>query len=323
MMFLVECALRVTAVLALALAVTLVLRRSSAALRHVVWVSAFALAAMTPLALPVGPRLVSTRLLALVPAVVEAQPAPAKAHPVTLSECLLFAWAIGVLVCAIRMGNAARQIHALRKTAILLHPAEIAERGGLPLEALVGAQIGESDSAAVAMTFGIRTPWILLPSEYYAWSGPRLRAVLLHELEHVRRRDLLVQYLPLALCALHWFNPLVWAARSRMICESERACDDAVIRSGVGGSDFARDLLEIAQSLRLKGALPMSLAITTKLERRIARLLDASANRTPLAGKRAVIATLAAGVLFAPIVLIAPKTTRRRRPPLHRERRSA
>jgi TonB family protein len=161
-----------------------------------------------------------------------------------------------------------------------------------PIDIPEPTSIAESESAAVAMTLGVRQPLILLPPRHREWHPSKIRAVLLHELAHIRRRDCLLQWLPQAVCALHWFNPLAWFARAQMLCESERACDDAVVRAGTSGPDFARDLLEIAESYGLKGANPMLITVASRLERRITRLLDRSANRQPLAGAR-TFATLA------------------------------
>jgi len=164
--------------------------------------------------------------------------------------------------------------------------------------------IAENDSAAVAMTLGVFRPLVLLPTHYRDWHPSRLRAVLLHELAHVRRRDCLARWLPQIVCALHWFNPLIWLARAQMLCESERACDDAVLNAGASGPDFARDLLAIAETSGLKGADPMLVTIATRLERRIARLLDASANRRPMSRVHALGTAAVVLVLLLPLAAV-------------------
>jgi hypothetical protein len=52
-----------------------------------------------------------------------------------------------------------------------------------------------------------------------------LRHVFMHELAHIKRRDVLVGWVMLALQTVHWFNPLVWLAFYRMRADRELACD--------------------------------------------------------------------------------------------------
>ncbi|HEY6346462.1 MAG TPA: M56 family metallopeptidase [Bryobacteraceae bacterium] len=322
MSFLAECFLRVSAVLTVAFMAVFALRRRSSALRHLVWTAAFAVSALTPFLFPWGPALPRW------PASASAQPPPTITtitmsavtpqranigHPSHSSAAIPYGsiaialWVAGVLAFGIRMGRAVRLARALRRGATRLDKTELASAAGLPSVALEQIDLNESDSAAAAMTMGVWKPVIILPAaDRHVWEPSRLRAVMLHELAHVQRRDCLTQWLPQAICALHWFNPLVWLARSQMLCESERACDDAVLRGGVSGAGFARDLFEIAQSAGLKGAdsmslLNMSTTVVTKFERRIARLLDPSANRASMTRAGAIVSFAVAAALLLPL----------------------
>jgi beta-lactamase regulating signal transducer with metallopeptidase domain len=97
-----------------------------------------------------------------------------------------------------------------------------------------------------AMTWGVFCPVVLLPQESGSWSEPQAEAVLLHELAHVRRCDSLSQMLAQIVCALHWFNPLVWWSAGDLRTQAEMAADDAVLRGGVRASTYAGDLLRVA-----------------------------------------------------------------------------
>ncbi|MBB5036549.1 M56 family metallopeptidase [Prosthecobacter dejongeii] len=78
---------------------------------------------------------------------------------------------------------------------------------------------------------GLRRPQVLLPADWdMCFDAASLRHVLLHELLHVRHRDLWWNWAMLLVQALHWFNPLVWCIGSRFQADRELRCDAAVLR---------------------------------------------------------------------------------------------
>lgn len=82
-------------------------------------------------------------------------------------------------------------------------------------------------SPAVA---GLLRPMLLLPATFPAgFTASEARLVLLHELTHLKRRDLPLNWLLCALQALHWFNPLLWLAFAQMRADREAACDAQVL----------------------------------------------------------------------------------------------
>lgn len=99
----------------------------------------------------------------------------------------------------------------------------------------IGAEIGVkrpvelfvNPLAASPMLLGGRNPCVVLPE--ICSEGQDLRCVLLHELAHYRRRDILYKWLAQITVCVHWFNPLVyWMAREiERLCEL--SCDEAVL----------------------------------------------------------------------------------------------
>jgi beta-lactamase regulating signal transducer with metallopeptidase domain len=74
--------------------------------------------------------------------------------------------------------------------------------------------------------FGFIRPRVLLPAGLTQnFSLAELRHVFLHELGHIKRRDIMAGWLMTALQIVHWFNPLVWLAFHRMRVDRELACD--------------------------------------------------------------------------------------------------
>ena len=100
--------------------------------------------------------------------------------------------------------------------------------------------------AATPMLIGVFHPAIILPDREY--TNEQLRAVLLHELTHLRRKDVLVKWLTVLVSALHWFNPIVWLVRREIDRACELSCDEAVIRNldTDGKQNYGETLLYVA-----------------------------------------------------------------------------
>lgn len=138
----------------------------------------------------------------------------------------------------------------------------------------------QSADNLMPVTWGCWHPVVLLPVEADRWPLDRQRVVLLHELAHVKRRDCLSQMIARIICALYWFNPLVWLAVRRMCVEREGACDDLVLNHGHQPSDYANHLVEIARNFRrVPQVAAIAMARSSGLERRISNIVDGSRPR--------------------------------------------
>ncbi len=74
--------------------------------------------------------------------------------------------------------------------------------------------------------FGSIKPKLLLPiSIGEQVSMEELEFIILHELAHLKRKDISVSYIINALRIVHWFNPILWYSFYRMHEDSELACD--------------------------------------------------------------------------------------------------
>ncbi|HEX4120193.1 MAG TPA: M56 family metallopeptidase [Verrucomicrobiae bacterium] len=84
----------------------------------------------------------------------------------------------------------------------------------------------ETEAVDGPCLFGFLRPRLLLPLGFTRhFTLDELRHVFLHELGHVKRHDIPIGWLTAVLQILHWFNPLVWLAFSRMRADRELACD--------------------------------------------------------------------------------------------------
>ena len=97
------------------------------------------------------------------------------------------------------------------------------------------------NDGTVLGTWGALRPKVFLPRHAGGWPEDRIRAVLMHELAHIKRLDWPVQILAELARVVYWFNPLYWLACRSLRSESEHACDDVVLNAGIDAKDYAVD----------------------------------------------------------------------------------
>jgi bla regulator protein blaR1 len=95
---------------------------------------------------------------------------------------------------------------------------------------------------------GIFRPRLLLPEGIVQRLTPtQLQALIAHERCHINCHDNLAAALHMVVEALFWFHPAVWWIEGRLVDERERACDEAVLRSGSRPQDYAEGILEVCR----------------------------------------------------------------------------
>ena len=305
---------KATLILVVALGITLSMQRASAGARHLVWLVTLstlllvpALTAWAPIRLrvlpaenkiaPVTPRSISDasasapkfdQPLEAAPITINRSTAPTSAeNAITGSPILsglsliVFLWAVVVVAIGASLGYAAMVVKRIVNRARpltgddWLTPLwEVSDR--LALEE--PPRLLRSEDAKMPFACGVFTPTIVLPAECDTWTLDRRRAVLLHELAHVRRHDLVGHTLGRLACAFYWFHPLVWTAAKQLRSESERACDDLALACGARATDYAEHLLDIVTSVKRDAApvpvVALAMARRKEFEGRMLAILD-------------------------------------------------
>lgn len=316
-----EAALKSVVLLGAAWIVTFALRKYSATLRHLVWVLAIVGVLILPFVQKVTPNFVaipaSVGTVSLAPVtpssgVVLSSPevAVSQVHQAGVrtgqSERRLFTVQhlpalLGILWLLGTIGVIGRFMLGLMATGRMARNAQpMLDYECLDEVAAIRAELGirravevrQSSSAPVPMIVGVIHQILMLPMTVNNWTLECRRAVLVHELAHVKRWDALTQLLGLLACALYWVNPFVWVAAKRLRVERELACDDIVLNMGCRASEYAGHLLQIAGALRrplgVFASLPM--ARTSSIESRLRSILDASLSRNAIS-RNVVIGT--------------------------------
>ena len=326
--FFVACSLKATSLILIAWLLSAALRRQPAALRHLVWTVAILSALVLPALASLLPAWHSTalgnasRLWAPTPTVPDSaafQPVPttivdAVAASPTLgkvADVFLLIWFAGFVFVLFRLVLGLFLLARISSRAVPLtqqswidHVSERSRALGIdhPVRILLS-----TNARSMPLTWGIFRPPILLPAGAAQWSEDRLRIVFAHELAHITRRDWLWQVLAELSCAVYWFHPLSWLAAARLRRESECACDDSVLNSGIEPSQYANQLLELAKSLNPSTGVwsaALAFARRSNLERRFSAMLNSSIDRSNLSRRTRVALVLFALSLLVPLAAV-------------------
>ena len=179
-----------------------------------------------------------------------------------LMRGLVGLWLVGVLVL---IGVVATQlIRFNRKLAMASSPAdhnlqklfdECQQEFGLSGR----IELLEADAVQSPALFGLLRLRLLLPRGIGGQFAEReLRYIFLHELAHVKRGDLWLNWLVTALQIVHWFNPLLWLGFARLRADRELACDElALLRAGdEAGNAYGETVVKLLEHLNRPAAIP-------------------------------------------------------------------
>lgn len=104
-------------------------------------------------------------------------------------------------------------------------------------------------------------PSIVMPAQMLeSFSDDELRLVLLHELAHIKRNDVALNWLSAIFQTVHWFNPLVWLAFRILRADREQACDALAIRNA-GAERKALYGETLIKTMKLINNVPLSPAL--------------------------------------------------------------
>jgi HEAT repeat protein len=231
------------------------------------------------------------------------------AHPWLAS--LLAVWLAGSALVLGRFGLDVLRTRALLRDAIdapVGTPSRLAIAIARRLRIRRPVRVLFSDRLSVPVTWGILRPVVILPLEAWEWQPRRIRIVLLHELAHVQRLDCLWSAVAALAAAMWWFHPLQWICRRRLRVEQERACDDAVLLSGVGATAYASVLVEFARRLlpgeESSARAAIAMARRSTLRDRVEAILASGSRSVRLDRRTTGMLAVVAAALLLPVAAV-------------------
>lgn len=190
-------------------------------------------------------------------------------------------WAMGTTLLAGRLALGLRRLARRARGASVVTDGRI-RRMLEEMDAPKNLRVVRSGAFGSPAVFGWRRPVLVVTDAMASWSERRLRTCLLHEMAHLRRRDWLVGLLAQVGRAVLWFNPLAWWIARELQASAELACDREVLRTGVRGMDYARDLVTAARECccPARATVPdLPFAGRTGLERRVSEVIHFDSRR--------------------------------------------
>ena len=128
-----------------------------------------------------------------------------------------------------------------------------------------------------------------------------MKAILAHEVGHVRRHDNLFAALHMLVGAIFWFHPLVWFVGTRLVEEREVACDEEVLESGSERQIYAESILKICEFCVGSPLACVSGVTGADLKRRIVRIMTPAATRQLNFGKKFLLGAAALVAIGVPV----------------------
>lgn len=175
---------------------------------------------------------------------------------ISLPKLLTMIWIVGMVVMAIwTVISHLRFLRYVRRWSRPMAEDEairLCNQCGDLLELKTRPSLYLCSGLRAPMLAGLFRPRLLLPEDMAC--GDDLRYVLMHELTHYKRRDILLKTLALLANIVHWFNPFMWYMVHLVERDTELACDEAVLRRlpAEDHSAYSRTILNAVERLKLK-----------------------------------------------------------------------
>jgi ankyrin repeat protein/beta-lactamase regulating signal transducer with metallopeptidase domain len=209
--------------------------------------------------------------------------------PLTWPTILFLFWIVGVLAFLVLL---MQRIHFVRGLVIASRPAE---ESLLSLLAQCRRQVGLhrdvrlrlSEAIPSPAVCGLLKPTVLIPTglvEKLPMQG--LKAILIHELAHIKRGDLWVNSIQTVLQLVYFYNPFVWYANAIIRKTCEEAVDETVLVTLAGeAKDYSNTLIDIGEmafgrvdlGLRLIGVAESKKALKWRIRHMLNRPIPKSA----------------------------------------------
>jgi beta-lactamase regulating signal transducer with metallopeptidase domain len=150
-------------------------------------------------------------------------------EPLSINSIALYVWLAGVIVLGFTTYLANRRLqHNIRQQPVITDEKimNIFENCKKSMSIQQSVPLILAEKIPSPTVLGFFRPRILLSSnQINRLNEQQLRHIFHHELAHIKRRDVGINWLIYVLLIINWFNPIIWLAYVCMREDQELACD--------------------------------------------------------------------------------------------------
>lgn len=176
-------------------------------------------------------------------------------HASTVFNWLLLLWLMGIMLLSTKTFIINRRFElSIRKESNIIDPHILSIYNACKdkLSIKASTPLVLSDKVSSPTLWGSLRPQIIIPKSIVSiLTSDDLRYIFLHEFIHLKRKDIMINWIMNALLILHWFNPILWYAYSRMREDQEITCD-ALVLSCIDpneSKDYAMTIIKLMERL--------------------------------------------------------------------------
>jgi beta-lactamase regulating signal transducer with metallopeptidase domain len=225
---------------------------------------------------------------------------------------LVGAWGVIALALLTRVATGLWRVAELRRSCIAVDLKTVDPTVSSLIEEFGPRKVElcTSSRLQVPTAIGFFRPAVVLPEwALKEFSADELKAVVLHELAHLRRRDDWTNLLQKVLRAVFFFHPAVWWVENRMTLEREMACDEQVLERMGNAREYAQCLVSMAEKSFMRRTLALAQAAVSRVRHtslRVAQILSVGQGASTTQSRRGwmpatgLVAVVAAGMASLP-----------------------
>ena len=149
---------------------------------------------------------------------------------IRLFDLIAYIWGAGVLIfLLVVIISYFRFLYRKSKNSVKISDSKFFSEVKKELKIKKHIRLKASSDIDSPILVGILFPTVYIPCREIP--DDNMRMVLLHELTHYKRKDLLIKWFAVLVNAVHWFNPLCYLACANLSEACEVSCDMSVTKN--------------------------------------------------------------------------------------------